>query len=428
MRALVIAAIFILTTNTQVLAQTKTAMKGIPPSPESQVTLENYRNQPFSHWSFRHTGAFFNTLDIARAGKIHRYKARENKTVAALGWREQQDKNLQMLLAENATDGFLVLKNNKILFERYFGGMQARDKHIWFSMTKSLVSSAAGILVEQGLLDLRKSPADYIPELQNSGFERVTVQQVLDHSSALDFKENYTDLTSEFARFYAPALSMGFMPGARDLAPGEDVIYGVHDFLGDYVKADSSLKPGEAFDYNSANADVLGWLVARISGQPLHEYLEQNIWSKLHTEHDAFISADRAYMAVATGGMNSTLRDAARFGQMILQRGKYKGAQIVPANWVDASLTLTEANKNNMRNNPKYKNMPWQAYHNMWWILNADSGEYAAVGIHGQVIYINRSANTVIAWFSSQQKASAANNPQFNAKLAVSREIAEALQ
>lgn len=427
MRVLAFAVIIIFTTNTQVNAQTETAMKGVPPSPHSQVTLENYRIQPFNHWSFRNTGAFFNTLDITREGKIYRYKTRENKTIASLGWREQQDKNLETLLAENDTDGFLVLKNNKILFERYFGGMQASDKHIWFSMTKSLVSSAAGILVEQGVLDVSKSPADYIPELKGSGFERVTVQQVLDHSSALDFKENYTDVTSEFARFYAPALNMGYMPGARDLAPGEDVIFGVHDFLSDYIKADTALNPGEAFDYNSANADVLGWLVARLSGMPLHEFIEQNIWSKLHTEHDAFIAADRAYMAVATGGMNSTLRDAARFGQMILQRGKYKGTQVVPVDWVDASLNLTETNKNNMRNNTKYKNMPWQAYHNMWWILDADKGEYAAVGIHGQVIYINRSANTVIAWFSSQQKASSANNPQFSTKLEVSREIAEAL-
>ncbi|MFK7732095.1 MAG: serine hydrolase domain-containing protein [Pseudomonadales bacterium] len=427
MRIFAFVAIFALLPSTQVHAQVASAMDGIPPSPDSQVTLANYRNQPFNHWSFRNTGAFFNTLSIGRAGKIQRYKVHEKASVASLQWREQQDQSLERLLAENDTDGFLVLKNNKILFERYFGDMKASDKHIWFSMTKSLVSSAAGILVEQGLLDLDKSPADYIPELKNSGFARVTVQQVLDHSSALDFKENYTDLTSEFARFYAPALNMGYMPGARDLAPGKGVIYGVHDFVSDYVKSDTSLKPGDAFDYNSANADVLGWLVARLSGLPLHKYLEQNIWSKLHTEHDAFIAADRAYMAVATGGMNSTLRDAARFGQMILQRGKYKGTQIIPADWVDASLNLSEANKSNMRDNPKYANMPWQAYHNMWWILDADKGEYAAVGIHGQVIYINRKANTVIAWFSSQQKASAANNPQFNAKLEVSREIAEAL-
>ncbi len=427
MKIFALVAFITLLPSTLLRAQTDAAMQGIPPSPNSQVTFANYREQPFSHWSFRNTGAFFNTLDIPRAGKIYRYKSKESQVIASLGWRQTQERNLDKLLADNDTDGFLVLKNNRILYERYFAGMQASDKHIWFSMTKSLVSSAAGILVEQGLLDLEKSPADYIPELKNSGFARVTIQQVLDHSTALDFKENYTDLNSDFARFYAPALNLAYMPGARDTAPGEQTIYGVHDFLSDYIKPDTSISPGEAFDYNSTNADVLGWLVARLSGMPLHKYLQQNIWSKLHTEHDAFIAADRAYMAVATGGMNSTLRDAARFGQMILQRGKYKGTQVVPATWVDASLNLSETHIRNMRANTKYQNMPWQAYHNMWWILNADKGEYAAVGIHGQVIYINRSANTVIAWFSSQKKASAANNPQFSAKLKVSREIASAL-
>ena len=294
-------------------------------------------------------------------------------------------------------------------------------------MTKSLVSAVFGLLVDQGKVALDASPVEYIPELKGSGFERVTIQQVLDHSSAIDFKENYTDPDSDFLRFYAPALNMAWLPGAADVQPGNAEIYGVQDFLVQFVKPDPALAPGAAFDYNSTNADVLGWLIARISGQPLQDFIQHNLWARLGAEHDALLAVDRALVPVATGGMNTTLRDAARFGMMIRDRGEFAGEQVIPAKWVDATLAVDDRLKANMEANPKYGEEPWSAYHNMWWILDAGAGEYCAVGIHGQVIYINRGADTVMAWFSSQPVASAARNPEFRAKLNAARELAVSL-
>jgi CubicO group peptidase (beta-lactamase class C family) len=294
-------------------------------------------------------------------------------------------------------------------------------------MTKSLASTAFGLLVTAGKVDLQASPAKYIPELRGSGFERVTIQQVLDHTSAIDFKENYTDFESDFFRYYAPALNLAWLPGAADVQPEQAEIYGVHDFLSRFIKPDPALQPGEAFDYNSSNADVLGWLIARISGQPFHDFIQQSIWSRIGAEHDAFVAVDRAYMPVATGGMNSTLRDAARFGMLVRDRGEFNGEQVIPVAWVDASLQLDEAMQANMAANPKYGEDPWIAYHNMWWVLDDTAGEYCAVGVHGQVIYINRRADTVMAWFSSQPVASAAGNLDFQSKLKAARELAASL-
>ena len=201
----------------------------------------------------------------------------------------------------------------------------------------------------------------------------------------------------------------------------------VHDFLGRFIKADPARGPGDYFDYNSSNADLLGWLIARISGQPFQDYIQQNIWAKLGAEHDAYIAVDRAYMPAVTGGMNSTLRDALRFGIMIKDRGVFNGQKVIPASWIDQTLQVSERLETNMRNNSKYQADAWQAYHNMWWILDAEAGEYCAVGIHGQVIYINRKADTVMAWFSSQPGASAANNPDFRVKLNAARQLAASL-
>jgi hypothetical protein len=294
-------------------------------------------------------------------------------------------------------------------------------------MTKSLASTAFGVLVGQGKVKLSDSPAKYIPELKGSGFERVTIQQVLDHTTAIDFKENYTDPESDFLKHYAPALNMGYLPGAADVQPDNAKIYGVHDFLVHFIKPDPNHKPGGIFDYNSSNSDLLGWLIVRISGQPLNDFVQQHIWARLGAEHDAFIAVDRAYMPVATGGMNTTLRDAARFGMMFRDGGRVGSQQLIPADWVDATLDIDKTLRANMAANTKYGDEPWIAYHNMWWILDDEAGELCANGIHGQTIYINRRANTVIAWFSSQPQASAVRNKDFTSKLEAARQLAASL-
>lgn len=430
-RALLATALLALSVGPHAIAAEEPAaepMQGIPPSRESQVTMANYRDYPMSMWAFHNAGAVLNTVMVPRQGDI---RALPGPLRPELGERVFTDRGQELsfdaLFEANYADGVLVMQGSRLLHEAYFHDFNERSQHIWFSMTKSLVSAAFGLLVESGKVDLDASPAKYIPELKGSGFERVTIQQVLDHATAIDFKEDYTDPESDFFRFYAPALSMGWLPGAADVQPDNAEIFGVQDFLVKFIKPDRAIAPGGAFDYNSSNADVLGWLIARISGQPLQNFIQQNLWARLGTEHDAYLVVDRALVPVATGGMNTTLRDAARFGMMIRDRGEFAGSQVIPASWVDATLSISEQLKANMAANPKYGEEPWSAYHNMWWILDAQAGEYCAVGIHGQVIYINRSADTVMAWFSSQPVASAARNPEFRAKLQAARELAVSL-
>jgi CubicO group peptidase (beta-lactamase class C family) len=404
-------------------------MQGFPPVRESQVTMNNYRTHPFTKWSFRNAGAALNVVMIPRQGDIVELSGPSRGELGGQQYPAGADQSLSFdqIFERNHGDGVAIVQGGKLLHEKYFHGFNAQAQHIWFSMTKSLASSAFGLLVAAGKVDLSASPASYIPELNGSGFERVSIQQVLDHATSIDFKESYTDPNSDFARYYAPALNMGWLPGAGDIQPDNAEIYGVHDFLASFIKPDLNREPGDNFDYNSSNADVLGWLIARISGQSFQDFIQQHIWAKLGAEHDATIAVDRAYMPVVTGGMNSTLRDALRFGMMVRDRGEFNGQQVIPAAWVDESLRVSDKLRTNMVENIKYSDEPWQAYHNMWWILDAAAGEYCAVGIHGQVIYINRKANTVMAWFSSQPGASSAKNKHFRAKLEAARALATSL-
>ena len=404
-------------------------MQGVPPSRESQVTMANYRDYPTSRWAFRNAGAPMHAVMIPRGGNIRQFAAASRPEMAEFKVVDHQGeaKGFDQLFKDNYADGLVIAQGQKVLHERYFSDFSEHDAHIWFSMSKSLASTAFGLLVDQGLVDLQASPAKYIPELVGSGFERVSIQQVLDHGTSIDFHETYTNVDSDFARYYAPALNMGWMPGAADVQPDNAEIYGVHDFLGRFIKPDPDRVPGDNFDYNSANADVLGWLIARLSGQPFQDYIEDNIWSKIGAEHDAYILVDRAYMPAVTGGMNSTARDAMRFGMMVRDRGEYNGQRIIPASWIDATLDVSDRLLANMQANTKYQNESWSAYHNMWWILDAAAGEYCAVGIHGQVIYINRRADTVMVWFSSQPGAASPRNPNFRAKLQAARQLAVSL-
>ena len=404
-------------------------MQGVPPSRESQVTMANYRDYPASRWAFRNAGAPMHMVMIPRGGNIRQFAAASRPELAEFKIVDPQGeaKGFDQLFKANYANGLVIAQGQKVLHESYFGDFSEHDAHIWFSMSKSLASTAFGLLVDQGLVDLQASPAKYIPELVGSGFERVSIQQVLDHGTSIDFHETYTNVDSDFARYYAPALNMGWMPGAADVQPDNAEIYGVHDFLGRFIKPDPDRVPGDNFDYNSANADVLGWLIARLSGQSFQDYIEDNIWSKIGAEHDAYILVDRAYMPAVTGGMNSTARDALRFGMMVRDRGEYNGQRIIPASWIDATLDVSDRLLANMQANTKYQNESWSAYHNMWWILDATAGEYCAVGIHGQVIYINRRADTVMVWFSSQPGAASPGNPNFRAKLQAARQLAVSL-
>jgi CubicO group peptidase (beta-lactamase class C family) len=435
MRIFITFSILVISTNLTIAQQgdnTKKIMDGFPPSRESQVSFQNYREYPYSQWSFRNPGAPLHILMLPRSGSMHQYSTPIKPAAIAntlIKDSTGNSKTFETIFKENYADGIIVLQNNTILYEQYWNGLNKDYQHMWFSMTKSLTSTAFGILVEQKKIDLTASPTQYIPELRNTPYERATIHDVLNMSTALGFKENYTDTSSFFWKYYGTARDGYFVKGARDADPMTTDIYGTYDFLAKSVTPNNNLRPGEVFEYNGSNADVIGWMISRISGQPITDFIRQNIWAKIGAEHDAMMAVDRAYMGVATSAMNTTLRDAALFGTLILNHGKVGGQQIIPSQWVDETLKITEADKIRYSKNDVYikAGMPWVAYKNFWWILDEKKGEFAAIGIHGQVIYINRAANLVIAYFSSQPVASSAASKNFLPKLNACRELSKKL-
>lgn len=366
---------------------------GTAASPASGTTLANWRQAPWNCWAFHHVP------EILPVTRIPHDPARVStlpQASRALGefsftgpggvrW------TLARMLPETATDGFLVLHKGQVALEWYGNGLSAADPHIVFSVSKSITGILAGILVERGQLDPEAPVSRYVPEAAGSVYGDCTVRHVLDMTVGVAFLEDYHDTTGDFARYRA---ATGWNPVDNPVLAGD-----LHGFL---VTLRKDGNPhGAKFHYVSPNSDMLGWILERAGGTPYAKLLTDLIWRPLGAEADAQVTVDRAGAARAAGGICVTLRDLARFGDMVRNFGRAGGQQIVPRAWVEDILENGDP-KPWLATETAAKFLPSGRYRSQWYIVGNDGGAYCAIGIHGQWIYIDPKADMVIAKLSSQ--------------------------
>ncbi|MGI9202353.1 MAG: serine hydrolase domain-containing protein, partial [Woeseiaceae bacterium] len=412
------------------------AMSTVPPSAESQVTFMNWSEQPYNHWSFKNTGVS-PSLMVPRAGGIVSLPVKLNPDIADIEFEyDGRSYTVNDAMVGDDTDGYVVLKDGEIVYERYFEGFTEHDHHLWASSTKSLVGLAMGSLVEQGKIDVTDNVSEYIPELKGTYFGGRTVRDVLNMVSALDYSEDYENFTpgtvsTEYFR------RLGFVPAFDLMATDpmqDDTPRGIIGFVPRFEK-NPELEPRVKFEYHSPNVDVAGWIIARVSGQPLNVFMAEHVWSKIGAEHDAFFMADVAFNPIATGGFNTTLRDFARVGLVVLNDGYYNGTQIFPKAWIDDTFALTDAERGHTEQSTygdKDANVydSWlEGYKNYLWVHDSENEIGTFRGVFGQHLYINRRDQVVIATFSSAASASNADRPSNKPRLAafdaIARQLAE---
>jgi CubicO group peptidase (beta-lactamase class C family) len=373
-------------------------MTGYPPPRDKQIRFDDgsHYRFPQSRWSFSHWRGVMPSAEVSRGtGPVAALVRAERDDLdavtfmplggsTALTWAES--------LAANYTDGIVVLHRGRIVYERYFGALTAERPHIAFSVTKSFIGTLAAMLVAEGKLDAAALVSHYLPELAASGFGDATVGQVLDMTTALDFSENYVGGSDSFLSF-ARAVGV-FQRPAGYAGPSS-----ITQFLPTIARKGNH---GEEFTYRSPNTEVLGWLIARVTGERPEVVLQERIWSRLGAEADAFIALDPSGAAVASGGFNCRLRDLARFGEMIRLHGRYNGRQIVPAAVI---ADIRQGGSPEAFVPAGYKTLPGWSYRKQWWISHDDHGAFMARGVHGQAIYIDPTAEMVIARFASHPLA-----------------------
>ncbi len=301
-------------------------MQGFPPSGDKIISARDgsFFQFPALRYSVVHMREFMPTVNVPRGNMVpvsefeYDLDARiDSVTFLPTGkehrvtWRESLDLNY--------TDGIIVLHKGRVVYEKYFAELTPERVHAVMSVTKSFTGLLAAALYAEGRLDPAKSVSYYVPELSASGFGDATVRQLMDMTTAIKFSEDYTNPTAEIWAFSAAGNPM--------LAPGDDAV-GYYNYLKG-VKKDG--EHGNVFGYRTVNADALGWVVSRITKKSVAQLVTEIFWNRMGMEQDAYYQVDALGVPFAGGGLNASLRDLARIGEMIRLGGVWRGERILPA-------------------------------------------------------------------------------------------------
>ena len=377
-------------------------MVGAPPAPDKLIRFSDgsWFRFPQTRWSFSNIRQLMPTSVVRRGdGPATTLPRAERADIDAVTFHpigQTASMTWAQSLGANYTDGILILHRGRIVYERYVGALAADRQHLSFSVTKSFVATMAATLIAEGRLDDRRTVASYIPELQNSGIADATIRQLLDMTTGLDYTEDYADPKSPVWDF---SRAGGFLARPSDYKGPESFF--------DYLKTLRKSNPhGEKFAYKTVNTDALGAILRRVTSRSLSELLRERIFARLGAEHDAFFTVDSTGAEFAGGGLNLTLRDLARFGEMIRLEGRHNGQQVVPKAVID---DIRRGGDHRLFAEAGYKTLPGWSYRSMWWISHNEHGSFTARGIHGQAIYVDPTAEMVIARFASHPLAANVN-------------------
>lgn len=334
-----------------------------------------------NYLSFQHFDQMFSTRTV-HAGNTTWRLPYNTRTLNDVPYRlHDETLSFDGVLESTRTNGLLVIQDGQIVHEQYRNGMSPSSRHTVYSMSKSIIATLVGIALDEGhIRSLDDQVTDYLPRMAGSGFDGVTIEDVLRMRSGVDWEERY-----EFG-------SQTQLTEVHDNA-----VVGYKYRWCDYAEGSKKLhEPDEVFNYSTLDTSILGCILEAATGKQVASYMTDKIWQPAGMEFNGFWIMDGAKPVgdeFYGAGFNASLRDLGRFGLMMLNQGvANKGKQVVPQAWVDQS-TIAEG---------KYAT-PWPndswGYAYQWWTLS-DREAYMALGLYNQFIYIDPVSNTVIVKLS----------------------------
>ena len=333
-------------------------------------------------YNFVNMDKIFPSRNIKASDKPKSIK-RNIKTLPETFSFEGQTKNLQEYLDYFWSDGMIVIHKDEIVYENYWLGNNESKKHISWSVAKSFISALVGIAFEEGLIDSLEDPiTKYLDDFEKTGYDNVSIKDILQMSTGVLFNEDYADYSSDINRF------------GRAIATGTSM----RDFSKTLTR---EKEPGTYMHYVSINTQVLGFLLQKVTNRSISEYLYEKIWNPLGMEDSAYFILDDVEDELALGGLNATLRDYAKFGLLYLQKGKWNGSQILSEQWIEDSHKTD--GEHLVPGERETSSNPW-GYGYQWWVPGFPDNDYTASGVYNQYIYINPEFETVIAKTSSNYK------------------------
>jgi len=353
----------------------------------ADITLADWRLHPASRYSFQHVSEFVPVAMIAWPGAPEEASPGP-AALESLVLRDRDGGAVTALahMRRSHADHVVVMRDGKVIAEWLAETADPARPHLVFSISKSITGLLAGIAAGEGRLDPDAPVAAYVPAMAGSTYATARVRDLLDMTVDLDFDEEYLDHGGAFDRYRRAMLWNPEPAGARP-----ETMEGFLATLGGHGHGH-----GRRFCYASPNTDLLGLVVERAAGMRYHRYLAERLWKPMGARGAAYVTVDRAGTARAAGGVCITTRDLARIGQLVLDGGRaHNGVEVVPQGWIKDMRAngdrraWVEGNFADMFAEGRYRSC--------WYDVGDRRGSIAAVGIHGQWLWVDPTSRVVIA-------------------------------
>lgn len=331
-------------------------------------SLQSFKDENLAY-TFQHTPEIQPTVTIQGSAAPFEFAKEENIALVDGFQFEGSFYPTEPFLQDTKTSALLVIQDDVIRYENYFFGGDEATVFSSNSMGKSFVSALMGFAVADGFIDSVNDPlGKYIPEFVGTDLENIPIKACLQMASGIDFDED-TDMNS---------FSMRTLMGT----PAMEVIagYGVQEPPFTYRR------------YLSINTEILGQVIKNATGKGLGEYMEEKLWTRIGSAHNAYWTLNNG-TELANGGLSISLRDYARFARLYLHEGNWNGEQLLPRDWIRDSLDISADFSKPGANNDGYNAI---GYGYQWWVPEGDQGEFMAIGVYGQFLYVNPEQNVII--------------------------------
>lgn len=361
---------------------------GVPLPP-----LDQWQFAPYIQWSMQHIESFLPVHRILRGERVSEFAVRPTALEVLLVPHPWEDRaaSFTEVMQGSFTDGWIVVHRGTIVGESYLGGLTPDGMHLLMSVSKSLTATVAGQLAASGELDLEGLVTSYVPELTGSGYDGALVRHLVDMRTGVRFSEEYLNDDAE-VRLLEEAI--GWAPKRHPEVP--DSLLGFLATLG------QNGPHGGAFDYKSCETDALGFVLAGATGRHPADVMAERLWQPMGAEFNAHVGIDRVGAGMFDGGVSAAMRDLARFGHLFVNGGRaLDGVPVLPESWVEDTFTGGPDSRAAFAAAAEPTLMPGGMYRNGFWFPGESSDVMLALGIHGQMIYINRATGTVAAKVSS---------------------------
>lgn len=287
-----------------------------------------------------------------------------------------QDQKISSLdfLKDTETTGLIISSHQTIVYESYSLGYDQKTKVTSWSMAKSFISTMVGIALDDRLIDSIEDPIDkYVDILSDTAYKGISIKNILYMASGVDFNEDYDHHKSDIRMIFF-----------------KDFVY--KKSMASYLKKlNKKQDQGLNTNYISSDTFVLGLLIKEVAQMSVSQYFEHKIWKPMGAQYSAYWNLDSDDQEISFAGLNASLVDYLKFGNLFLLKGMRNNQQIIPKKWVEKSIQ--ESHK------------PWLGdqlllsklgYGYQWWVPNDGENDYLALGVWGQYIYVNPKKEVVI--------------------------------